>query len=134
MDKMNKKELKRVKNAAFNLLKDHSSTAVELEYHLENIARAMSTDFDWLNPESNVVRLPGAQGPYVTDWTKPLPMVGKSREPKIPYHAFFNTDLELLQHGSTGDKKYVTSITLIPAARYLNNAIEEEATHLFVKE
>ena len=48
MNKMNKKELKRVKNAAFNHLKDRSSTAVKLEYHLENIARAMSTDFDWL--------------------------------------------------------------------------------------
>lgn len=61
-------------------------------------------------------------------------MVAKSKDPKIPYHAFFNTDMELLQHGSTGDKKFVTSITLIPASRYLNNAIEEEATHLFIKE
>ena len=41
MDKMSKKELRRVKNAAFNLLKDRSTTAIELEYHLENIAHAM---------------------------------------------------------------------------------------------
>lgn len=61
-------------------------------------------------------------------------MIGKYKDPKIPYHAFFNTDLELLQHGSMVEKNYVTSLTLIPATRYLNNAIEEETTHLFVKE
>ncbi|MCO6517202.1 MAG: hypothetical protein J6586_12055, partial [Snodgrassella sp.] len=63
---------------------------------------------------------------------KPLPMIGRPKEPKIPYMFFFNTDLEFLKLGSATEKKYVTSLAFLPAARYLNNAIEEEATALFV--
>ncbi|PWA58906.1 ATP-dependent DNA helicase PIF1 [Artemisia annua] len=44
-------ELRRIDNDAFNLLKERSKSALELEYHLENIERAMSNDMDWLNPE-----------------------------------------------------------------------------------
>jgi hypothetical protein len=130
---MSKKELRRVKNAAFNLLKDRSANSVELEYHLENIARAMSNDIDWLNPESNIDYYSKKKGPYYTDWTKPLPLVRKPKQEKIPYKFFFNNDLEFLQHGNKIEKKYATSLTFsIPAARYLNNAIEEEASDLFI--
>ncbi|PWA78565.1 hypothetical protein CTI12_AA149220 [Artemisia annua] len=44
-------ELRLINNDAFNLLKERSKSALELEYHLENIERAMSNDMDWLNPE-----------------------------------------------------------------------------------
>ena len=47
-------EIRRIKNDAFNLLKERSKSAFELEYHLQNIERAMSNDMDWLNPEGNV--------------------------------------------------------------------------------
>lgn len=132
MKKMNKKELLRIKNDAFNLLKDRSANSIELEYHLENIARAMSSNIDWINPESRVDPVTKKSAPYITDWSKPLPLIGKPKEPKIPYIYFFNTDLEFLQHGNNFQKYYATSITKIPAARYLNNAIEEEATRLFI--
>jgi hypothetical protein len=132
MKKMNKKELRRIKNDAFNLLKDRSANSIELEYHLENIARAMSSNIDWINPESYVDPVTRKTAPYITDWSKPLPMIGKPKEPKIPYKFFFNNDLEFLQLGSKIEKKYVTSLAFLPAARYLNNAIEEEASALFI--
>ncbi|PWA38286.1 hypothetical protein CTI12_AA582250 [Artemisia annua] len=47
-------ELRRIGNDAFNLLKERSKSALELEYHLENIERAMSNDMDWLNPEGHL--------------------------------------------------------------------------------
>ncbi|PWA59344.1 hypothetical protein CTI12_AA392460 [Artemisia annua] len=46
-------ELRRINNDAFNLLKERSKSALELEYHLENIESAMSNDMDWLNPEGH---------------------------------------------------------------------------------
>jgi hypothetical protein len=101
MKKMNKKELRRIKNDAFNLLKDRSANSIELEYHLENIARAMSSNIDWINPESRVNPVTRKTTPYITNWSKPLPMIGKPKEPKIPFIYFFNTDLEFLQHGNT---------------------------------
>jgi hypothetical protein len=75
LKELSKKELRRVKNAAFNLLKDRSANSVELEYYLENIARAMSNNIDWINQESNIDYYSKKQGPYYTDWTKPLPLV-----------------------------------------------------------
>lgn len=92
----------------------------------------MSSNIDWINPESYVDSVTRKTAPYITDWSKPLPMIGKPKEPKIPYKFFFNTDLEFLKHGSKIEKKYVTSLAFLPAARYLNNAIEEEASALFV--
>ena len=47
-------ELRRIDNDAFNLLKERYKSALELEYHLENIERAMSNDMDWLNPEGHL--------------------------------------------------------------------------------
>ena len=82
---MTKKELRRFKNDSFNLLKEKSVNAVELENHLENIARAMSNDIDWLNHESNVDNSSGKNGPYFRDCTKPLPMLGRPNKPKIPF-------------------------------------------------
>lgn len=135
LKELSKKELQRVKNDAFNLLKDRSANSIELEYHLENIAHAMSNNIDWINPESNIDYYSKKQGPYYKDWTKPLPLVGKPKEERIPLRYFFNTDLEFQQHGSKVVTKYTTSLTFsIPAARYLNNAIEEEASDLFVDE
>jgi hypothetical protein len=64
---LSKKELRRVKNAAFNILKDPSANSVELEYHLENISRAMSNDIDGLNPESNIDYYSNKKGPHYTD-------------------------------------------------------------------
>jgi hypothetical protein len=92
----------------------------------------MSSNIDWINPESYVDPVTKKTAPYITDWSKPLPMIGKPKEPKIPYKFFFNNDLEFLRLGSKKEKKYVTSLAFLPAARYLNNAIEEEASTLFV--
>ena len=133
--KMTKSELKRIKNEAFQLLKDSSESAIEVEYHLENIARAMSNNIDWLNPEANIEFTRNDKAPYYTDWSKPLPTIGKPDQPKIPFRYFFNKDLEFLLHGSDLSKKYATSLTLpFPAAIYSNCiAIEEKATHLFSK-
>jgi hypothetical protein len=130
---MTKKELRRIKNDAFLLLKNKSNSAAELEYHLENIARAMSSDFDWASPD--VVRKVGKNQPFITDWTKPLSVIRIFHHSEIPFQMFFNKDLELLKNGAQGTTKYATSITFTPAAHYTQSAIEEAAInrHLFVK-
>ena len=136
--KMTKRELRRIKNDAFILLKDKSANAAELEYHLENIARAMSSEFDWTNPD--ILRVGGHDNKnrqYITDWTKPLPVIRKPHgTSEIPFQFFFNKDLELLMHGASSKMKYATSITFTPAASYQNPAIEEAAIHqkIFIKQ
>jgi DNA polymerase III delta subunit len=50
---------------------------MEYEFHMQNIASAMSEQFDWLNPEANFdARSQNLIKPFVTDWTKPLPLLG----------------------------------------------------------
>lgn len=77
LQRINKKDLRRIKDKAFNLLKDRSASSTELEYHLENIVRAMSNNIDWLNPEAIL----DTDKPYYTDYFKPLPLLGSAIHP-----------------------------------------------------
>ena len=95
---------------------------------MQNIASAMSADFDWLNPEVNIdLSSKNHEKPYFTDWTKPLPLKGFPDKPKIPYSFFFNKDLRNIQlTQETSKSKYASSLTIsVPAARYEIPAIEE---------
>ena len=93
----------------------------------------MSNNMDWLNPEANIDFTKRDNPPYYTDWSKPLPTIGQPDQPRIPFRHFFNKDLDFLQNGGDGSRKYATSLTLsFPAAIYSNCiAIEEKATHMF---
>lgn len=128
IEKLTKAELRRINRDAFDFLKSRSGNKVELEYHMENIASAMSGKFDWLNPEANFdIHSGKPDKPYFTDWTKPLPLHGFPEKPKIPYRFFFNKDLQYLQLSLEKSKEiYASSLTIsVPAARYEIPAIEE---------
>ncbi|MCO6516373.1 MAG: hypothetical protein J6586_07735, partial [Snodgrassella sp.] len=128
INKLTKTELRRINKDAQDFLKKRSGNKVEYEFHLQNIASAMSAEFDWLNPEMNIdLSSKNHEKPYFTDWTKPLPLTGFPDKPKLPYSYFFNKDLRNIQlTQEKPKKKYASSLTIsVPAARYEIPAIEE---------
>ena len=131
---MTKAELKRINKESYDFLKSRSGNKVELDYHMHNIASALSDSFDWLNPEANYDAHSKHNEPYFTDWTKPLPLQGFADKPKIPYRFFFNYDLRYLQHDiKTSTDRYKSSLRIsVPAARYELPDIEE-TTPIFSK-
>lgn len=53
IEKLTKAELKRINRDAQDFLKSRSGNKMEYEFHMQNIASAMSSQFDWLNPDVN---------------------------------------------------------------------------------
>ncbi|GJT39618.1 hypothetical protein Tco_0939483 [Tanacetum coccineum] len=93
----------------YDLIKGTCKSAMELEYHLEEVFKATNDQLDWHNPEGKL---------YPHDLSKPLPLIPDVRGPLIiPYDHFINNDLEYLKGGSSS-RKYTTSITKIKAADY----------------
>ncbi|GKA32936.1 hypothetical protein Tco_0719303 [Tanacetum coccineum] len=78
-------------------MKGSCKSVAELEYHLEEVFKAINDQLDWNNPEGT---------PYPHDLNKPLPL-----------DHFINNDLEYLKRGSLSHK-YTTSITKTKAADY----------------
>ena len=95
IEKLTKAELRQINKDAQDFLKKRSGNQTEYEFHMQNIASAMSSEFDWLNPDVNFNPKKPIK-PFVTDWTKPLPLLGFPEKPKIPYKRFFNKDLHNL--------------------------------------
>lgn len=50
LEKLTKAELRRINRVAREFLKSRSGNEMELDFHMQNIASAMSGKFDWLNP------------------------------------------------------------------------------------
>jgi hypothetical protein len=67
VEKMTKAELRRINREALDFRKSRSGNNVELQYHMENIACALSGSFDWLNPEANNDAHSKHNEPYFTD-------------------------------------------------------------------
>ncbi|GJZ80180.1 hypothetical protein Tco_0645017 [Tanacetum coccineum] len=59
-----------IKRDGFNMLKKRFKSSIEFEYHLEQVALAMSEDIDWENPESNI----DPATLFYVDHTKALPI------------------------------------------------------------
>ena len=96
---------------AFNLLKGTCKSYVELEYHFEEVYKAMNDKVDWHNPE-------GREYPF--DLRNPLPLIEDARGRMIvPVDYFINNDLAYLQ-GGEASQKYTTSTTKCKAALYDN--------------
>ncbi|GJT26965.1 hypothetical protein Tco_0907240 [Tanacetum coccineum] len=89
---------------------DRSCKSVaELEYHLEEVFKAINDQLDWNSPEGT---------PYPHDLSKPLPLIPNARGSLvIPFDHFINNDLEYLKGGSLSHK-YTTSITKTKDADY----------------
>nr|GEV05334.1 hypothetical protein [Tanacetum cinerariifolium] len=82
---------------------------IELEYHLEEVYKAMTDQLDWDNPE-------GQQYPH--NLLQPLPLISDNRgRHVILFEHFINNDLEYLQGGASS-QKYTTSVTKTKAADY----------------
>nr|GEW73725.1 hypothetical protein [Tanacetum cinerariifolium] len=80
-----------------------AGSLVELEYHLEEVYKAIIDQLDWVNPKGQ---------------HKPLPLIPNNRgRHVIPFEHFINNDLEYLRGGASS-RKYTTSITKMKAANY----------------
>nr|GFB76466.1 hypothetical protein [Tanacetum cinerariifolium] len=87
----------------------HPECLTELEYHLEEVYKAMTDQLDWDNPE-------GQQYPH--NLVQPLPLILDNWGRRvILFEHFINNDLEYLRGGASS-RKYTTSVTKTKAADY----------------
>nr|GEZ87877.1 hypothetical protein [Tanacetum cinerariifolium] len=95
----------------FELMNWSCTSLVELEYHLEEVYKAITDQLDWVNPE-------GQQYPH--NLLQPLPLIPNNRgRHVIPFAHFINNDLEYLRGGGSSCK-YTTSVTKMKATDYRN--------------
>nr|GEX42745.1 hypothetical protein [Tanacetum cinerariifolium] len=93
----------------YELMKGSCKSLIELEYHLEEVFKAIIDQLDWVNPE-------GRQYPH--NLLKPLPSIPNNRGRRvIPFEHFINNNLEYLRGGASS-RKYTTTITKTKAANY----------------
>nr|GFB38179.1 hypothetical protein [Tanacetum cinerariifolium] len=93
----------------YELMRGSCSTLTELEYHLEEVYKAMTDQLDWVNAE-------GQQYPH--NLLQPLPLKPDNRGRRvIPFEHFINNDLEYLRGGASS-RKYTTSVTKTKAVDY----------------
>nr|GEX31863.1 hypothetical protein [Tanacetum cinerariifolium] len=93
----------------YELMKGSCKSLVELEYHLEEVFKAITDQLDWVNPK-------GQQYPH--NLLKPLPLIPNNRGRRvIPFEHFISNDLEYL-HGGASSRKCTTSITKTKASDY----------------
>nr|GEU79493.1 hypothetical protein [Tanacetum cinerariifolium] len=94
---------------AYELMNGSCKSLVELEYHLEEVFKAITDQLDWVNPK-------GQQYPH--NLLKPLPLIPNNQgRHVIPFEHFINNDLEYLCGGALS-RKYTTSITKTKEADY----------------
>ncbi|GJR67676.1 hypothetical protein Tco_0013741 [Tanacetum coccineum] len=95
----------------YDLLKGTCKSFIELEYHFEEVYKAVNDRLDWNNPEGQA---------YPFDLSKPLPLIQDERGRQvIPVNYFINNDLEYLKGGSSS-RKYTTSTTKTKSVMYDN--------------
>nr|GFC69268.1 hypothetical protein [Tanacetum cinerariifolium] len=93
----------------YELMKGSCKSLIELEYHLEEVYKAMTDQLDWVNPE-------GQQYPH--NPLQPLPLIPNNQGRRvIPLAHFINNDLEYLRGGASS-QKYTTSVIKMKAADY----------------
>nr|GEY20254.1 hypothetical protein [Tanacetum cinerariifolium] len=93
----------------YELMRGSCNSLTELEYHLEEVYKAMTNQLDWDNPE-------GQQYPH--NLLQPLPLIPDNRGRRvIPFEHFINNNLEYLRGGASS-QKYTTSVTKTKAADY----------------
>nr|GEW36129.1 protein FAR1-related sequence 5 [Tanacetum cinerariifolium] len=93
----------------YELMKGSCKSLVELEYHLEEVFKAIADQLDWVNLE-------GQQYPH--NLLKPLPLIPNNRVHRvIPFEHFINNNLEYLCGGASSHK-YTTFIMKTKAADY----------------
>nr|GEX37918.1 retrovirus-related Pol polyprotein from transposon TNT 1-94 [Tanacetum cinerariifolium] len=82
----------------YKLMKGSCKSLIELEYHLEEVYKAMTDQLDWVNLE-------GQQYPH--NLLQPLLLIPDNRVRRvIPFAHFINNNLEYLQGGAFSQKIY----------------------------
>nr|GFA61805.1 hypothetical protein [Tanacetum cinerariifolium] len=93
----------------YKLMRGSCNSLTELEYHLEEVYKAMTDQLDWVNPE-------GQQYPH--NLLQPLSLIPNNQgHCVISFEHFINNDLEYLRGGASS-RKYTTSVTKTKAADY----------------
>nr|GEV05239.1 hypothetical protein [Tanacetum cinerariifolium] len=93
----------------YELMRGSCNSLTELEYHLEEVYKAMTGQLDWINPK-------GQQYPH--NLLQPLPLIPDNRSRRvIPFAHFINNDLKYLR-GGVSSRNYTTSVTKTKAADY----------------
>nr|GFB52680.1 hypothetical protein [Tanacetum cinerariifolium]GFB52717.1 hypothetical protein [Tanacetum cinerariifolium] len=93
----------------YKLMKGSCKSMIELEYHLEEVYKAITDQLDWVNLE-------GQQYPY--NLLQRLPLIPDNRGHRvIPFEHFINNDLEYLRGGASS-RKYTTSYMKTKAVDY----------------
>nr|GEY98946.1 hypothetical protein [Tanacetum cinerariifolium] len=93
----------------YELMRGSCTSLTELEYHLEEVYKATTDQFDWVNLE-------GQQYPH--NMLQPLSLIPNNRGRRVILFAhFINNDLEYLRGGALS-RKYTTSVTKTKAADY----------------
>nr|GEW67332.1 hypothetical protein [Tanacetum cinerariifolium] len=93
----------------YELMRGSCNSLTELEYHLEEVYKAMTDQLHWDNPE-------GQQYPH--NLLQPFLLIPDNRGRRvIPFAHFINNDLEYLRGGASS-RKYTTSVTKTKAADY----------------
>nr|GEX87172.1 hypothetical protein [Tanacetum cinerariifolium] len=93
----------------YELIKGSCKSLVELEFFLEEVYKATTSQLDQNNPERQQ---------YPHNLLKPLPRIPNSRGRRvIPFDHFINNDLEYLRGGAS-NCKYTTCVTKTKATDY----------------
>nr|GEZ11569.1 hypothetical protein [Tanacetum cinerariifolium] len=95
----------------YELMKGSCKSLTELEYHLEEVYKAMTDQLDWINPESQQ---------YPHNLLQPISLIPDNQGRRvIPFAHFINNDLKYLWGGASS-RKYTTSVTKTKAEDYGN--------------
>ena len=124
-------DLVKIRKAGFTEFKTCTTTELEFEYNVDEVARALSENITWEKRPSWDKLYHGTE-PLVDefkfqDFSQPLPLVGPPSEPKLPKQYFFNKDLQYLIHGNSDpNHRYATSLTKFRAASYPLESLEDQ--------
>jgi hypothetical protein len=133
--KLQLSDLMNIRKSGFTEFKTCTTTQLEFEYNVEEVARAMSEKITWekRTPLESFYYKP--EDLQYTDFSQPLPMLGRPNDPKIPKQFFFNKDLYFFVHGNNDPAhRYATSLTKFKAAFYPIEELEDQLRGLHSKQ
>jgi hypothetical protein len=101
--KLKLSDLFKIRAAGFTEFKTCTTTELEFEYNVDEVARALSENITWEKRPSWDRIYPGTNPDdfKFQDFSQPLPLIGPPNQPKIPKQYFFNKDLQYLVHENT---------------------------------
>lgn len=124
-------DLVKIRAAGFTEFKTCTTTELEFEYNVDEVARALSENITWVKRPSwdRIYHGTDPDDFKFQDFSQPLPLVGPPSDPKIPKEYFFNNDLQYLIHGNTS---LLLHPTLIPLSCSLSFSFSLILTYLRV--